>query len=129
RPTLGASPPLLFDDRLSMREKTSSERQVVDVAVREEEIRNVGDAAAAAASQMPGLDDGGEVRVLVAPQKATVPSDGQPHRVGLSSFEAKAKVDRLCAPEISPLVSLVARFDNAGAHVLLAGPVDLVRQS
>ncbi len=78
---------------------------------------------------MPGLDDGGEVRVLRAPRRTTVPSDGQPHRVAVSSFEGPAELELVCTPELSPLVSLVARFDNLGQEPLLAGPVDLVRDS
>jgi uncharacterized protein (TIGR02231 family) len=78
---------------------------------------------------MPGLDDGGEAVLLAAPARGTVPSDGEPHRIPLSSFSAPANVERVGVPELSPAVSLVARFPNAGKHVLLAGPVDLLRSS
>jgi uncharacterized protein (TIGR02231 family) len=47
----------------------------------------------------------------------------------VSSFEAPAKAELLCAPERFPAPALVARFENRGAHVLLAGPVELVRGS
>ncbi len=129
RPTLGTKPPALTSDRLSLRPKRAEEKKVVDVAVREEVIQTVGEGGAAASPQMPGLDDGGEARLLKAPALATVPSDGQAHRVPLSAFDAKARLERLCTPELTPLVSLVARFPNAGASVLLAGPVDLLRAS
>jgi uncharacterized protein (TIGR02231 family) len=49
--------------------------------------------------------------------------------VPLSSFEAPAATERLAVPELMPLVSLVARFPNRASHVLMAGPVDLVRES
>lgn len=129
RPTLGATPPSLVADRLSLREKTETEKQTVEVSLRDEEIQTAGEGGKKAAHEMPGLDDGGEVRVLAAPQRATVPSDGQPHRVHLFVFEAPATSERLCTPERSPLSSLVARFENKGRHPLLAGPVDLVRES
>ena len=129
RPTLGATAPTLVDDRLSLRDKSEMERRVVEVSVREEVIQTTGEGGAQAAGEMPGLDDGGEVRVLEAPQRSSVPSDGQPHRVALSAFEAAAQEELVCAPEKSPLVSRVARFDNLGKQPLLAGPVDLVRDS
>ncbi|HLL52530.1 MAG TPA: mucoidy inhibitor MuiA family protein [Myxococcaceae bacterium] len=128
RPTLGANPPSLTEDQLALRDKSAEEKTSIDVSIREEEIQTVGEGGRTAAVEMPGLDDGGEVRVLSAPQKATVPSDGQPHRVHLFAFEAPVTSERLCTPEKSPLSSLVARFENGGRHPLLAGPVDLVRE-
>jgi uncharacterized protein (TIGR02231 family) len=127
RPTLGATPPVLADDRLVLRDKQEREKRTVEVAIREEVIQATGTVGDRTVTEMPGLDDGGEVQVLSSPAKATVPADGQPHRVPLSSFESAAATELACAPELSPLVSLVATFPNRGRHVLLAGPVDLVR--
>ncbi len=129
RPTLGATPPALVDDVLHLRDKTQEERQSVEVAIREEEIHTTGAASTQQAAELPGVDDGGEVRVLTVPGRVTVPSDGQPHRFALSAFEAAAQVERVCTPELSSAISQVARFPNSGAHVLLAGPVELVRHS
>lgn len=129
RPTLGVSPPTLVDDVLRARSKSEAEKRSVDVSVREEVIQTVTQAGPVPTSELPGIDDAGEVQVLVAPRKVTVPSDGQAHRVPLGAFESKATARLSCAPEQSPLVSLVARFENRGSHVLLAGPVDLVRES
>jgi uncharacterized protein (TIGR02231 family) len=36
-------------------------------------------------------------------------------------------VENTCVPELSPLVVASARFTNTAGHVLLAGPVDLLR--
>ncbi|MBS1153821.1 MAG: hypothetical protein H6Q89_5519, partial [Myxococcaceae bacterium] len=129
RPALGTTPPTLTADRISTRARRTEEKKGVDVMIREEVIQSSGEGGVAAAAQLPGLDDGGETRLLKAPAKVTVPSDGQPHRIPLSSFETPARLERSCAPELTPLISLVARFANAGPHVLLAGPVDLLRQS
>jgi uncharacterized protein (TIGR02231 family) len=126
RPTLGASPPTLEPDRLSLRPKSETERRVVAVAVREEVIPTAGEAGA---PEMPGLDDGGEARLLEASAAATVPCDGQPHRVPLGRFAAKAELENLCAAEQGSLVALVARFPNTSGEVLLAGPVQLLRGS
>lgn len=129
RPTLGTAPPSLSPDRIATRDKRSEEKKAVDVTVREEVIQTSGEGGVTASAQLPGLDDGGETRMLAASSRATVPSDGQPHRIALSSFEATAKFERLCSPELTPLISMVARFPNAGTNVLLSGPVDLIRNS
>ncbi|MFI0718582.1 mucoidy inhibitor MuiA family protein [Streptomyces sp. NPDC021224] len=127
RPTLAASPPELADDVLTLRDRSAEERRTVEVDLREEEIRRVG--APAGPTALPGLNDGGDVRVLHAPHPVSVPSDGRPHRVHLTSFTAPCEVEHTCAPELSPLVVTVARLVNQAGHVLLAGPVDLVRGS
>ncbi|MBZ4421488.1 mucoidy inhibitor MuiA family protein [Myxococcus sp. RHSTA-1-4] len=128
RPTLGASPPRLVEDWLSLRDKTEREKQVVEVAIREEVIQTTGEGGAARREEaLPGMDDGGEALTLAAQHRATVPPDGEPHRVPLFRFTASAASELLACPEQSPLVHRVARFDNTGPSVLLAGPVDLVR--
>lgn len=130
RPTLGASPPRLVEDRLWLRDKTEREKQVIEVSVREEAIQTTGEGAGKQQVEaMPGLDDGGEALTLTAKHRATIPSDGAPHRVPLFRFSAPATSELVGFPEHSPLVHRVARFDNVGPSVLLAGPVDLVRTS
>ncbi|HEY5836763.1 mucoidy inhibitor MuiA family protein [Streptomyces sp.] len=131
RPTLAASPPALTEDVLTLRERSAEERRTVEVSVREEEIRTVGGTSPAGAGGsapgLPGLHDGGAARVLAAPRPVGVPSDRRPHRVHLSSFTASCRAENTCVPELSPLVVTTARFANTSGHVLLAGPVDLVR--
>ncbi|MCP3101675.1 mucoidy inhibitor MuiA family protein [Myxococcus sp. K15C18031901] len=130
RPTLGASPPRLEEDWLWLRERTEREKQVVEIAVREEVIQTTGDGGTARRDQeLPGMDDGGEPLTLAAPHRASVPPDGEAHRVPLFHFTAPATSELVVAPEQSPLVHRVARFENTGPAVLLAGPVDLVRGS
>jgi uncharacterized protein (TIGR02231 family) len=75
------------------------------------------------------VDDGGEARVLHAPAPVSVPADGRAHRVPLSVFSTAVSSEYACSPELSPLVTQVVRCDNASGHALLAGPVDLVRDS
>lgn len=129
RPTLAATPPELADDVLTLRDRSAEERRTVEVDLREEEIRDVGAAAAGGPAALPGIGDGGDVRVLRAPHPVTVPSGNRPHRVHLTAFTAPCEVENTCAPELSPLVVTVARLANTSGHVLLAGPVDLVRGS
>ncbi|QRN94882.1 mucoidy inhibitor MuiA family protein [Archangium violaceum] len=129
RPTLGASPPRLVEDWLRLRDKSEQEKHTVEVSVREEVIQTTGEGGASQTESMPGLDDGGEALTLRAPHRVTVPCDGEPHRVPLFQFRAPATSELIGYPEHSPLVHRVARFDNTGPSVLLAGPVDLVRSS
>ncbi|WP_371478954.1 mucoidy inhibitor MuiA family protein [Kitasatospora sp. NBC_00315] len=124
RSALAGDPPRLSEDRLTLRERSAEERRTVEVELREEAVSTLGPSAA-----VPGVDDGGEVRVLPAPAPATVPSDGRAHRVPLGAFSAAAGSEYACAPELSPLVTQVVRFRNEAGHALLAGPVELVRES
>jgi uncharacterized protein (TIGR02231 family) len=127
RPTLGTAPPHLVEDRLVTRDKTSREKHVVGVAVREQAISSAGEGGAAA--ELPGLDDGGEARLLEAPARANLPSDGEPHHVPLFAFETKVATELCCPAELGPQAFVVGRFSNTSGQVLLAGPVELVRQS
>ncbi|MEU2392633.1 mucoidy inhibitor MuiA family protein [Streptomyces sp. NPDC007369] len=126
RSALAGDPPRLGEDRLTLKDRTAAERRTVDVELREEEI---GDLGPSPVLGLPGVDDGGETRVLAAPAPVSVPADGRAHRVPLSSFTTTATSEYACSPELSPLVTQVVRFGNLSGHALLAGPVDLVRGS
>ncbi|MER8182417.1 mucoidy inhibitor MuiA family protein [Kitasatospora sp. NPDC094015] len=126
RSALATDPPRLTEDRLTLRERSAEERRTVEVELREEEIGSTGPAAV---DGLPGVDDGGEVRVLRAPDPVSVPSDGRAHRIPLTAFSTRATGEYACAPELSPLITQVVRFRNDSGHALLAGPVDLVRGS
>jgi uncharacterized protein (TIGR02231 family) len=142
RTTQAAEPPRLAEDVLTLVDRTPEERRTIEVDLREVEIQTVGPtdeadgsaggadgAAAGAALALPGVDDGGEVRVLTAPAPVTLPSDGRPHRVRLGAARLPARAEYSAAPELSSLVSQVVRFRNSTGQVLLSGPVDLVRGS
>ncbi|MER7954696.1 mucoidy inhibitor MuiA family protein [Streptomyces sp. NPDC096030] len=127
RSALATEPPRLGEDRLTLTDRSAAERRTVDVELREEEIADLGPAAPVLG--LPGVDDGGEARVLRAPAPVSVPGDGRAHRVPLSAFTTAARKEYACSPELSPLVTQVVRCENRSGHVLLAGPVDLVRGS
>ncbi|MFI7336325.1 DUF4139 domain-containing protein [Streptomyces sp. NPDC050085] len=120
------APPRLVEDRLTLRDRSAAERRTVEVEVREEEISGLGPKPVAG---LPGVDDGGEARVLQAPAPVAVPGDGRAHRVPLTTAVTAAHSEHACAPELSPLVTEVVRFTNPSGHALLAGPVELVRPS
>lgn len=123
RSARATEPPRLGEDRLTLQDRSPAERRAVHVDLREEETADLGPLPALG---LPGVDDGGEVRVLHSPAPVSVPADGRAHRVPLSSFTASARSEYACSPELSPLVAQVVRFDNRSGHALLAGPVDLV---
>ncbi|MEY9967749.1 uncharacterized protein (TIGR02231 family) [Streptacidiphilus sp. MAP12-16] len=141
RTTLAAEPPSLGEDLLLLVDRTPEERRTIEVDLREVDIQTVGPTddtsqrdqggadALAAALTLPGVDDGGTARLLSAPFPVTLPSDGRPHRVRLSAATLPSRAEHSSAPELSPLVSYVARFTNGTGQVLLSGPVDLVRGS
>ncbi|MEU5220457.1 DUF4139 domain-containing protein [Streptomyces sp. NPDC020807] len=124
RSARATEPPRLTEDRLTVTERSAAERRTVDVELREEEIAGLGPAPVLG---LPAVDDGGEVRVLRSPEPVSVRGDGRAHRVPVSAFTAPARSEYASSPEVSPLVTQVVRGDNRSGHVLLAGPVDLVR--
>ncbi|MFD7437258.1 mucoidy inhibitor MuiA family protein [Streptomyces sp. NPDC059861] len=126
RSARATQPPRLEEDRLTLQDRSPAERRTVHVELREEEITDLGPSPV---QGPPGVDDGGEVRVLQCGAPVSVPSDGRAHRVPLSSFTTAASSQYTCSPELSPLVAQIVRFDNRSGHALLAGPVDFVSGS
>jgi len=124
RPTQQSEPPTLRDDLLRVRRKPEKK---VTVEVREQVIATTGEGQAEEAEGLPGVDDGGETRLLDAAVKTTVRADGRMRRIPLHSFDADAEVDRICCPELASGVHLRTRQANSSPHPLLAGPVDLLR--
>ncbi|MFO7564730.1 MAG: mucoidy inhibitor MuiA family protein [Enhygromyxa sp.] len=131
RPSLGVAPPTLATDTLHVRKKGST----VEVESRDQTIHSAGLGAddsvkkKVASQELPGIDDGGEALGLRARTRATIPSDGRPYRVPIFSFEAPAETALVCMPERALAVMLRSRHTNEAAHPLLAGPVDLIRNS
>ena len=129
RASLGTEPPLLDNDILAVRRKSDE----VVVETREQDIQTTGlgaDAPAAReAASLPGIDDGGMTRNFRAPHRTSVPADGRPHRVALQSFESDAEIELLAMPELAECVLTKTEQANRGDGPILAGPVDLIRQS
>ncbi|MGE0790408.1 MAG: mucoidy inhibitor MuiA family protein [Sandaracinaceae bacterium] len=123
RASAGAEPPTLTTDRLAVRRK--AER--VQVEVRQEIVQTTGPGAGVTKRELSGIEDGGVVQELEAPQIATVPSDGRPTRVLLFAFATGPSSDRVCAPELTASVIQRTVQPNAASRPLLAGPVDLVK--
>ncbi|MEV5726257.1 DUF4139 domain-containing protein [Streptomyces pharetrae] len=126
RSARATEPPRLGEDRLTLHDRSPAERRTLHVELREEDIADLGPVPV---QGLPGVDDGGEVRVLHCDAEVSVRSDGHAHRVRLSSFTTSVSREYACSPELSPLVGQVVRFDNRSGHALLAGPVELVSGS
>ncbi|HUS64437.1 MAG TPA: mucoidy inhibitor MuiA family protein [Kofleriaceae bacterium] len=127
RASLGALPPRLASDVLRATRKTE-----LVVQVREQEIDTAGlggEGGKRAAAELPGIDDGGQPVTLRAADRSSVPSDGRPYRVRLSTFTSEAQTELVSTPELAPAVLLKSTQHNRGTGPLLAGPVDLVRSS
>ena len=128
RPAHQAKAPMISDDVLSLRKKTPEEIKNVVVEARDQKIHSVGKGAAGA-SELPGVDDGGEVRCFEAPGPCTIPSDGAAHHVDLAVQKLPASVSLTACPELSQGVFLKAEARLEGTMPLLAGPVQLARGS
>jgi hypothetical protein len=124
RPSLGQKPPTLEDDDLRAQRRSD----VVHVEQRDEVVQHTG-LGGAPPPRVPGIDDGGEVRVLLAMAPASVPSDGRPYRVPTLSMETKAERSLVAYPELARAALVRVEQTNTGSAPLLAGPVDLVRES
>ena len=128
RSTQRSEPPVMSDDFIRVQKRQD---RTVTVGVREQEIETTGEDGedGGGSADLPGVDDGGETRLLGAATRATIPSDGRLYRVPIFAFDSAADVDRIARPERSPLVHLRSRQPNASKHPILAGPLELLRDS
>lgn len=121
RASLGTEPPELASDVLRVQRK----REALVVETREQRIDTLG--VGAERVELLGIDDAGEPQKLTPRRRTSVPSDGRPHRIVLSAFEAPVEKSLESVPEVSHHVVLRTVQQNHGAGPILAGPVDLVR--
>jgi len=132
RPSLGTRPPLLRDDRISVTRRAKEDV----VEIRDEVVQDTGlggggpagGPAASGGSQVPGVDDGGVVRLFQARSPMSVPSDGRPHRVSIGAFETRLTGDLIATPELTPFTFISTTQGNDASYPILAGPVDLVSE-
>ena len=132
RSSLGHEPPKLADDRLSVQKKDNR----VVVETREVSVSNAGlgrsNAGAApkpTGVELPGVDDGGDIQTLKSLHKVSVPSDGRPAFVPVSSFSSTAETSLVVMAEVDDKAFLKAIGTHKGKDPVLAGPVELVRES
>lgn len=127
RASLGVEPPVLRSDILSVQRKS----QTVEIEARDQTVDELGPGGGGSSStpKLPGIDDGGTALNLSAPQRSRLPSDGRPHRIFLGAFESSAEVSLVALPELSACVLQKSELENSGERPVLAGPVDLLRDS
>ncbi|MFN3201022.1 MAG: mucoidy inhibitor MuiA family protein [Bradymonadia bacterium] len=128
RSSTAHEPPLLSDDLLNAQRKGSPP----PLETREVEVQTTGPTGKGGAMprsvELPGVDDGGEVRTLQAAEPVTVPSNGRPVRVPLFSFTSAAHCEWRLMAEIDTGAHLAVTAHHSGAHPILAGPVELIRE-
>jgi uncharacterized protein (TIGR02231 family) len=78
--------------------------------------------------EVAGIDDGG-LGTRLSVGKATIRSDGMPHRIAAFGFQSQVQLSLVAISLKSPWVHLRARLVNTGSAPLLAGPVDLIMAS
>ncbi|OIP29655.1 MAG: hypothetical protein AUK47_26975 [Deltaproteobacteria bacterium CG2_30_63_29] len=128
RPSQAASPPLLQDDPIWSRKKTTDERKTVTIESRDVEVAAADVAGGhSQVAQMPGVDDGGEPLEYGSKARVDLPSTGAPFRVEIASIELEAKVERVLRPERSAVAHIRALATLTGDEPLLAGPIRIVR--
>ncbi len=132
RSALGHEPPLLSDDVISTKKK--DQRVVVqarEVAVSKAGLGRGGGGGGGGPSavDLPGVDDGGDIQNLKAQTKVIVPSTGAPVFVPLATSVADAKVSLVIMAEAEEKAMLKAVSVHQGRAPLLAGPVELLRDS
>ena len=132
RASLGIEPPLLSDDLLTAQKK--NEKLVVqarEVVIQKAKVSGGGGGGVAPPSvvELPGVDDGGEIRNLEAKGPCTVPSDGRPNTVPLFEFNATPHTKLIAFPELELRVFLTSVQKNEAKFPILAGPVELLLQN
>ncbi len=123
RPGERAEPPVLREDRLQVQRR---ETELI-VEARDEEVTQSRDGERAIATHLPGVDDGGETRVYVAPKPVSLPSHGKPVLLTLAELQMPCQRRWEATPERGAAVVLRTRQSHTDTRPLLAGPVHLVR--
>lgn len=119
RPGARAAAPVLTDDVVRV---TKRAKEVV-VEARDVEVKAARDGRVSDA--LPGVDDGGHVRVFPVADPLTVPDGAEPVLVTLESWESPATVANVVAAEEFAGVIRVVSARHGGTRPLLAGPVEL----
>jgi uncharacterized protein (TIGR02231 family) len=74
---------------------------------------------------MATVDTSGAAVTYQVPGAVTVPADGAPHKVAVSSFELTPKLDYVTAPKLAEAAYRRAQVTNDSPYTLLPGAVNL----
>lgn len=120
RSTLGTEPPGLQGDLLY----TQPKQKRTTVVAREQSVHHLEERM----SGVPGIDSGGETLRFAPSGTFSLPSDGRPHQVPLTTFEAPAREERVLMGELRREIFVRTKLENASGGPVLAGPVDLIKE-
>ncbi len=124
RTTEATEPPQLDEDVVRVMER----RDTVVAQARDQAIQDTGlGAGETALPKVFGIEDGGDVRLLHAPETTTILSDGRPTRIQLSFFEGEAHLETVVFGECAEAAVIKTTFINTSDGPLLPGPVELIR--
>ena len=121
RNAFGSKAPQLEIDRLSV---INTSKKIV-IEEREQEIHRAGEVTVE--SKMPGIDDGGESRLLKSPQDMTIPSNGKPYFSFIQTFSSEMTSELLLVADQIPAAILKSTQSNHSSIPILPGPVELIK--
>ena len=120
-------PSLLVEDSIYLQKKSKDE--IIEERDQEIQEAGLGSSSAGMTEYIPGIDDCGAVQNLHASGQYTIPSNGFPYRVGIADYKSEYTADLIAFPELSDYVFLRTKHINNMQLPILAGPVDLIRNS
>jgi uncharacterized protein (TIGR02231 family) len=74
---------------------------------------------------MAEVNSSGSVVTYKVPTKATIPSDGTPHKVTIARFSLEPNLDYVAAPKLTEAVYRRANLTNDSSYSLLSGEANL----
>jgi len=123
RASLGVELPSLKKDVLYTQRKSKE----IHLEINEQQIQELSEVHEVQSKLMPGINDGGEVLLLRAPQKSTLTAAPYATTIEIEHFSVEAAAHLLSYPELYAAVVLRTECPNTSSRPLLAGPVELSR--
>lgn len=124
-----AAAPLIDDDVLSVRTKSTDERKTIHVEARDQAIVSADiEGGTRTLGELPGIDDGGKPLLFHSERPVTIASDGEPFRVEIGTVTLPATVESVAYPELATTPHLRATATWSAPYPLLAGPLALMRE-
>lgn len=74
---------------------------------------------------MAKVESSGSIVTYKVPMKATIPTDGTPHKVTIARFSLEPKLDYVAAPKLTEAVYRRVKLTNDSTYTLLSGDVNL----
>jgi uncharacterized protein (TIGR02231 family) len=122
RASLGTKAPSLLIDSLSV----VDEQEHVVLEERDQEQHNVG--GSIKMDTMPGINNGGENRLLKATTQMSIPSNGKPYFVHIDQFFSPMTEELMVIADQVPAAVIKTVQYNHATIPILPGPVELIKE-